>query len=85
MGTLLRDLSCIAHRVGNNYQKTKSTELNVVLPAERTKFMKKSVIYRGPARTYNQLPDSAMQILSTIQEDVEDFYSVILLYSIFLK
>ena len=59
LGTLPTDLSCIAHRVGNNYQKTKSTELNVVLPAVRTKFMKKSIIYRGQARTYNELPDAA--------------------------
>ena len=59
LGTLPTDLSCISYRVGHNYQKTKSTELNVVLPAVRTKFIKKSIIYRGQARTYNELPDVA--------------------------
>ena len=40
-------------------RKKKGTELNVVLPAVRNKFIKKSIIYRVQARTYNELPDAA--------------------------
>ena len=50
----------------SRFKRCNNVQLNVVLPAVRTEFRKKSIMYQG-ARTYNEVPDSAKHCKSLAQ------------------